>query len=481
VVGLIIEIIYYHCTTPAAMATIRAFVNNEVEQPAGPLQPTTPVHQRTRICTSTHNSAMPAEYGSKKQFGKQKTYGKPVKSHLAGWFGRNLWNEIEGLDSAIKSKTTERVQQPAKEQSSVQIPKVDVEAEGGKGVAPLLGPLDRLAVAKEESAGSVEVEPSVLDVDDPSVPPQASPIKENSDKESVIRLSANDVDAPTASEARQETLETPRSVVLGERSIPDPESAKESPPRKRGLRKRLSAASTGPGAPSTLRNELPSEEYGASRFEDPTKVWEDDMEDIIVVKGIVAVAVEGHEEEKPNQGQNEIAVVQLTPDISDHGGANVGDSEEYGSCEPLAQQLDVIKEQVKEASAAISGASDSVLSELSGIIEPSNSTAQEPATAAVSPETGQLLQLCSETKVLDFTTHIEALLQNSSVHKLGEASYSEVFLQTPASSDSTTVLKVIPFGQEEQCEAKSIVQEVRITKAMAEIEGFIGFRGYVVS
>ena len=94
-------------------------------------------------------------------------------------------------------------------------------------------------------------------------------------------------------------------------------------------------------------------------------------------------------------------------------------------------------------------------------------------------ETTQLLQLCSEPKIVDFAAHINALLKGSTVRKLGEASYSEVFLQqSDAGPLSSTVLKVIPFGKRDQCEVQSIVQEVRITKAMAEIEGFIGFSGY---
>ncbi|KAI5779737.1 hypothetical protein EDC01DRAFT_620976, partial [Geopyxis carbonaria] len=67
------------------------------------------------------------------------------------------------------------------------------------------------------------------------------------------------------------------------------------------------------------------------------------------------------------------------------------------------------------------------------------------------------------------------------IRKLGEASYSEVFLQSPVGSNDTIVWKVIPFGKEEQCEIESIIQEIRITKIMSEIEGFIGFRGAYVA
>ncbi|TGZ80914.1 hypothetical protein EX30DRAFT_306952 [Ascodesmis nigricans] len=68
------------------------------------------------------------------------------------------------------------------------------------------------------------------------------------------------------------------------------------------------------------------------------------------------------------------------------------------------------------------------------------------------------------------------------IKKLGEASYSEVFLQTPTDCEQDPiVLKIIPFGKEEQCEISQIIQEVRITKAMGEIEGYIGFRGAYVT
>jgi serine/threonine-protein kinase haspin len=93
---------------------------------------------------------------------------------------------------------------------------------------------------------------------------------------------------------------------------------------------------------------------------------------------------------------------------------------------------------------------------------------------------GQLLRHCTESSILDFEQHINRLLESSSIRKLGEASYSEVFLQS-APGSSSTVLKIIPFGGEDQCRLESIVQEIRITKAMGEIEGFVGFRwAYVV-
>ncbi|KAL7273791.1 hypothetical protein RUND412_003333 [Rhizina undulata] len=109
--------------------------------------------------------------------------------------------------------------------------------------------------------------------------------------------------------------------------------------------------------------------------------------------------------------------------------------------------------------------------------ETAETTVEESTEVAVEA----LLKLCTHPATLDFTAYVETLLETSTIRKLGEASFSEVFLQSEAGSNSSTVLKIIPFGEEFQCQIESIIQEVQITKAMAEIEGFIGFRGaYVV-
>ncbi|KAI5817178.1 hypothetical protein BZA77DRAFT_245542, partial [Pyronema omphalodes] len=88
-----------------------------------------------------------------------------------------------------------------------------------------------------------------------------------------------------------------------------------------------------------------------------------------------------------------------------------------------------------------------------------------------------LLSLCTEKRILDFTQHIDSLLSKGSIRKLGEASYSEVFLSS--SGNDSTVLKIIPFNkspdQVDQCAPSAIVQELRITLAMAPIKGYIVF------
>ncbi|KAF8466637.1 hypothetical protein BDZ91DRAFT_159301 [Kalaharituber pfeilii] len=64
--------------------------------------------------------------------------------------------------------------------------------------------------------------------------------------------------------------------------------------------------------------------------------------------------------------------------------------------------------------------------------------------------------------------------------KLGEASYSEVFLQKPKSPTPTspnTVLKIIPFGKQSQCLFSHIYEEILITRTMSPLKGYIGFHG----
>src|SRR5690606_31770617 len=70
--------------------------------------------------------------------------------------------------------------------------------------------------------------------------------------------------------------------------------------------------------------------------------------------------------------------------------------------------------------------------------------------------------------------------------KLGEASYSEVFIQTPKpvrgkktdqqSSQDSIVLKLIPFGKLGQCGITQIINELRITATMSPVPGYIGLR-----
>jgi hypothetical protein len=96
-----------------------------------------------------------------------------------------------------------------------------------------------------------------------------------------------------------------------------------------------------------------------------------------------------------------------------------------------------------------------------------------------------LLQLCSREEIVVFSEYIDELLENAEVRKLGEASYSEVF--TLRQSDgTTTVLKIVPFSDisEEKDVSTSnledILQEIRISRAMTNIDGFANFKGYTL-
>ena len=92
-----------------------------------------------------------------------------------------------------------------------------------------------------------------------------------------------------------------------------------------------------------------------------------------------------------------------------------------------------------------------------------------------------LLQFCSQEEVPVFFDYISELLVDGEIRKLGEASYSEVF--TLKHGDGTTaVLKIVPFAAEGKDNSVSnlddILQEIRISRAMTNIEGFADFQGY---
>ena len=104
---------------------------------------------------------------------------------------------------------------------------------------------------------------------------------------------------------------------------------------------------------------------------------------------------------------------------------------------------------------------------------------------SVQPKEGVelLLQLCSKEEVVGFSTYIDGILENAEIRKLSEATYSEVF--TLKQNDGTTnVLKIVPFleTRDEKDNSMSnledILQEIRISRVMANIEGFADFQGY---
>jgi len=92
-----------------------------------------------------------------------------------------------------------------------------------------------------------------------------------------------------------------------------------------------------------------------------------------------------------------------------------------------------------------------------------------------------LLQFCSKEEVVGFSEYIEELLLDAEIRKLGEASYSEVFT-LKHSHGTTAVLKIVPFAIEGKdtpiSNLEDILQEIRICRAMTNIEGFADFHGY---
>ena len=114
------------------------------------------------------------------------------------------------------------------------------------------------------------------------------------------------------------------------------------------------------------------------------------------------------------------------------------------------------------------------------------STPKKEDKISLEPKTGidLLLQFCLTDKVVDFTEFIKGLLAKAEVRKLGEASYSEVFTLSD-DKGKKTVLKIVPFNEtsNEKSSASSnledILQELRISQAMAKIDGFADFHGYI--
>src|SRR5271156_607640 len=114
-----------------------------------------------------------------------------------------------------------------------------------------------------------------------------------------------------------------------------------------------------------------------------------------------------------------------------------------------------------------------------------SSTPRKESTGSEPKEgVGLLLQFCSKEEIVVFSEYMNTLLENATVEKLGEASYSEVYTLT-AADGTTTVLKVVPFLDTLQekdtgmSNLDDILQEIRISRAMTKLEGFADFRGYV--
>ncbi|KAK9449648.1 uncharacterized protein V1518DRAFT_372268 [Limtongia smithiae] len=101
---------------------------------------------------------------------------------------------------------------------------------------------------------------------------------------------------------------------------------------------------------------------------------------------------------------------------------------------------------------------------------------------AMEDDVNEVLRYCGAGKsVQDFTQFVKGLaLQERTLTKLGEASYSEIFCSVARGNGETRVLKVLPFGGppteddvEQQASARDIANELQITSNMSSLPGFV--------
>lgn len=277
-----------------------------------------------------------------------------------------------------------------------------------------------------------------------------------SDKENDLPAAASSASSSTSSPHRRTRPRTPTGVpgspreALRERAI----TPVESPARKNGVRKKRASVV------SPLVRERPGSGVGGVDI----KVWEDGRE-----RG------DGREEREMVEKMRRVTI-GLEEVLELAGRRRV-------EKEPVEVKV------VKVVQGGYAGSDASELTELDaqeveeeseeGEVEYEEDECEYYVDDAAINE---LLGLCTTPAVLDFTDYITALQATHTITKLGEASYSEVFLSTPltptpGTSSRTTVLKIIPFAAPEQCTLTSILQEVSITRTMASHRGFIGFHG----
>lgn len=455
---------------------------------------------------------------------QKKTYGKNVKSHISGWFGRDLWNAVEPADLKKKKEKEKRQsveededadieKQLAREASERQllgeikpedeirksdtrpkstasietvntdnIPGTPEHEELEANILALLDGIQNLDMAEIPATSLVENDPESDDEEtfDSTLAVQEDidhkSIKENSDKEN----DEPSFPGPGSSRASRKRSSDALREALKERSISperdsEPlESLIESPARKNGVRKKGSLVhrmSAGSPATSPLKKETMALE--TVRVED-IKVWEDmDGENI-----------PGKMEPSRKLADARNKLKEQTPVIE------ILDSEDEQEDERRRKttQRIVTTEPVKPPTQEKTPTVEKL------VISQQEASHQEQYDSDDSELTLQgdyfnslpldeLLRACTVPNIIDFATHINTILTTSTITKLGEASYSEVFLQlTPMPTFMTaTVLKIIPFGGADQCALSSIIQEVSITDSMGLIPGYIGFRGaYVV-
>lgn len=446
---------------------------------------------------------MPQQYDSRNVFGKQKVYGKPIKSHLSIQFGRRQWLNLEKNEHSnnpeIVSKTPSTISRRRSgdkvyeriipEESPSPGDLVEARDQDADDFNLIISQTEKLAISEEPAFESEERNQSTInEIDEFQCLSLTSSLNESSDKENEPDLAPYPL--TTLHKSYTSEKEISPSKYLAERQL---ECIKQSPPRRWGLRK---SCSIGTSPPSPLKSGLAIVTPVAP--ESDINVYEDSIEELGLVKTRLPVAVVEDPvlEYKPSSSTSwhdkepdkTIEIAVLCEKIADPKSYEIFTENieetliEYKLLESPGDSP--VSFGAKEANAGKhllhSHSRESGTREID-ILETDTSETNTSQTSlkevAGLSATNQLLSLCSNPSVLNFTTYIDSLLEGATIRKLGEASYSEVFLYSPNDAESTTVLKVIPFGNEEQCKAKEILQEVRITKAMASIKGFIGFRG----
>lgn len=473
---------------------------------------------------------------SRKSAPKQKkTYGKNVKSHISGWFGRDLWNAVEPADSKKKKEKEKEEKEKDKRRSVEEDEDANIEKQLAREASErqLLGetkPEDEKwksdtrpkSIASIESLNTDDIPgtpeheeleanilalldgiqnldvaeaPTALPADDSDDDDEetnmfnsASAVREELDHKSIKENSDKENDEPSfpgpgSSRASRKRSSDALREALKERSISperdsEPlESLIESPARKNGVRKKGSLVhrmSVGSPVTSPLKKETMAPE--AVRVED-IKVWEDtDGENTLGKTESSRTLAEAR-----NKLKEKIPVIEILDSEDEredeHRRKNIQKAVKAEPVEPPARK----KAPVVETPAIISQQETSHEEQYDS--DESELTLQGDYRSSDFLPVDDLLRICTVPRIVDFTTHIDTILTTSAITKLGEASYSEVFLQlTPTPTFTTaTVLKIIPFGGADQCALPSIIQEVSITDSMGLIPGYIGFRGaYVV-
>ncbi|KAF8455357.1 hypothetical protein BGX38DRAFT_189729 [Terfezia claveryi] len=291
-----------------------------------------------------------------------------------------------------------------------------------------------------------------------TVPPTPGPPPPQSSKEEDIAIDNNGDDAEGEAEEGKSSLLSPR-----------PTTPLLTPDRRGGLRRKSSRLTLSPG---TSRGASPTAEIPKLRLSSGRVAVGSSAEEV-KIKGLADM----HKERLSTSSMVSVAV---TPRKVKTGIA-IGEYEVYSDSEGEEKEEEK-KEEKKEEQEALQPKHDPAPGEASKKEEQEEEEedwSEWGKSTATEEELKQLLSLCTGNEVIDFNEHIKSELKSSTLSKLGEASYSEVFLQTPHTGSSPlparTVLKIIPFGYPTQCPLKQIYDELLITASMAPIPGFIGF------